>query len=63
MTTPLSELRQAAAAAYEAHVKSGQSVDICKDMLAEAEAQQKETRRVWLELSKKLHEAEKEVCQ
>jgi hypothetical protein len=57
------QLKVAATAAYEAHVKSGQSVDICKDMLAEAEAQQKETRRVWLELSKQLHEAEREVCQ
>ena len=58
----IDQLKVAATAAYEAHMASGIIVDIHKDMLAESEAQQAETRRLWLYWSNKLHEAEIEVA-
>jgi len=57
------QLKVAAAAAWEAHMASGLIVEIHEDLLAKAKEQQDETRRVWLELSKKLHETEIEVSQ
>lgn len=52
------QLQTASTAAYEAHMASGLIVETHRDLLEKALEQQKETRRVWLEWSKKLHEAE-----
>lgn len=54
----IDELRIQATAAYEAHMASGILVDLHRDLLADAISQQNETRRIWLDLSKKLHDAE-----
>ena len=58
MKQNLQQLRELATAAYETHMAYGLIVDIHRDLLAAALEAQAETRRIWLELSKKLHDAE-----
>ena len=58
MEQTIQQLRELATAAYETLLASGVIVDIHKDMLDKALQQRSETLRIWLELSKKLHDAE-----
>lgn len=52
------QLQTASTAAYEAHMASGLIVETHRDLLEQALEQQKETRRVWLMWSNRLHEAD-----